>query len=219
LATLLRALAVASAAEADPARRGVARARCRTLLELHLLTWLPAWASAVRRLGLPWSTALADQVVELALFHCAEIEEADAVARREVSAIPFRELPALPDLGDPATDLSAIAQALTQAARAGLFLSRRDLTRIAQRSRTPLGFGPRAQLLATAFREGAHLDTLSPLLRELAALYRDWLSELAELEREAPRRVGALLAPWQRRAGEVLPWLDRVERAASGTCA
>jgi len=212
LATLLGALAVANAALADPTRFAWAGEQSRFLLERHLLSWLPAWVSAVRRLALPWPTALADQVLELALLQFAQ------ASPREKPTAPS-DLPALPDLDEPDTDLTTIAEALTCAARAGLFLSRKDLARLAQRSRTPTGFGPRSELLRTALREGAHLETLTALLYELAALYRAWIGELSALERGPMRELAALLAPWRKRSEEVLVLLGRLESSVTGECA
>ena len=67
LATLFRALGHASAREASlPGGRECATPlrRCtRDLLDRHVLTWIPPWRSAVRRMEETWPTALAAQCV------------------------------------------------------------------------------------------------------------------------------------------------------------
>jgi len=211
LATLLGALAHASGREARAERAGALRAAAavreatRDLLDRHILAWLPAWASATRRLALPWPSALADQVLELVAFHRADLD---------LPAATSPALPGLPDLDDAATDLGAIADALSCAARAGVFLSRRDMLCAARRSRTPIGFGPRSSVLLTALREGAHLGTLPAFLDDLAGVYRAWREELAALGQGPMQPCRALLAPWDERSEAALNWLGQLERAA-----
>lgn len=214
LSTLLRALAHASARQAD-SRRHPASAedfagQTQDLLDTHLLRWLPAWVSAVRRLEMAWPCALAEQIMALVRFHRSEF----GACRVEEKA-----LAPLPDLEAKETDLRTIALALTAPAVSGVFLSRHDIASLARRSRTPTGFGSRCVLLENALTSAAQYDTLTEIIEGMRAIYRCWEKELRETLLPGVPGFEGLISPWQQRASEASVLLGRIGVAARNAAA
>ncbi len=214
LATVFRALGHANARAVslhrDAEEAPLLRARTRSLLDRHVLSWLPAWVSAVRRLGQSWPTALAVQAIELALLHRQGLGEGGETAPK---------LAPLPDLDAKETDLRTIAHALTTPAIAGLFLSRRDVSALARSARAPTGFGPRSLLLENALQSAARYDTLPAIADHIGAIYREWQRELdVEYARAIPGLKDAT-APWRQRAAEAAGLLRRIRSAARNAAA
>ncbi len=191
LATELRALGVLGGAEADAAADGRAeivthlRDLQRGWLDDHVLRWFPVLASAARRSGRRWPSALLDQIADLLALH-----------REELGGAPQPEpLPGDPlDLEDPDTDLRTIARFLSTPARAGLFLGKDDLARVGRAFELPRGFGPRHLLAQNLLRSAIRFERLPEATEALAAIAGDWLGEIDR----SP--FADHLAPWAARA-------------------
>jgi TorA maturation chaperone TorD len=120
--------------EPDPARHQMWHHARRTLLQEHLISWLPAYAYAVTRVGFAFhagwarllTEALASEARELGAGGCAHL----------------RDVPALPG---PETD--GFVRALLAPARSGLIITRDDLARCARTSGLGLRMGERAFVL------------------------------------------------------------------------
>ncbi len=207
LATLLRALAHLSAAEAGDSGIQVQRAKdaARGLLDDHLLRWLPAWSSAMGRLEAMWPRALGTQVLELVLHHRESLGECTST---------HWSLDPLPDLDATETDLRAIARALATPSVAGIHLSRHDISLLARGARAPTGFGHRALLLENALQSAARYGTLDTLAGHAQALFDSWVAELESIRESASPGVRHATEPWLRRAGEMRRVLARIGAAA-----
>ncbi|MGE0789261.1 MAG: molecular chaperone TorD family protein [Sandaracinaceae bacterium] len=214
LATQLYALALLAGAEADALEDGELtiasglRERARHLLDAHLLRWLPAYASAVRRADRPWPSALLHTTLEVVLEHrsgLGPIDDDDAA---------FVLAPLALSLDEDATGLDDIARVLARPARAGALLSRDDAARLGRASATPRGFGDRATLFENLLRAGAQLGSLEHVVDSLISLLR---STQAELSDERVRDIPPCLRdPWRTRVDETCALLTRLRDASRG---
>lgn len=175
IGTQLGALAWLTGAEADALVDGqmgqVARLRGlrRRFLEERVLTWLPALAKAVEVQGAPLYTAVAHLALELSVDDRAALGDDLLVAGE-----PFA-LPPAPDLlADPKTSLRDIAGFLTTSAYAGVYLSRDDITRLAQNHRVPTGFTDRTTLLHNVLRSAVDYGVFAALIEDLRGLVAGW---------------------------------------------
>lgn len=212
LATQLRVLSFLSGAEADALQDGRVdlapriRELARDFLEGHLLRWLPVFTSAVRRSDRAFPKALAEQVQELVLLHRAGLD-------LEPSSEPFT----LPEPGlsldASETGLTEIASYLCTPGRAGIYLSRDDLTEMGRGAEVPRGFGDRATTLGNLLRSASHLGQWDRVLSALIRLVTDWQRELdAEHGSSAPT-LGRLLEPWRARAADTAAVLEQIRAA------
>lgn len=188
------------------AAMGAGRVDAR-FIDGQVLSWLPLVATAVRRLGRSYPTALVEQIEDLVLLHRAMLVEPCAAHH----ALPPADLA----LDDPETDLRAIAEWLATPARCGVYLARADLARIGGGNRVPRGFGDRSQLLVNLLRSAGHFDAIDGVFGDLEGVVDDWGGALAE-----PRYAGVseVLAPWVGRIAETRAMLGtlraRVARVA-----
>ncbi len=173
-------------------------------LDARVLSWLPAWATAVRRLARPYPTALATQIEDVVLLHRSLL--VDPVAARFELADPDL------DLDDPKTDLRRIGEWLATPARSGVLVTRADIARVGGGQRVPRGFGQRAQLVVNLLRSAANLDAFDGVVRGLEQVAREWAEALA-----APRydEVRALARPWAERAATTAETLRRLRQRAA----
>lgn len=193
LASALRCLAFLSGAEADALEDhhagAVERVRTlsRRLLDEHVLRYLPVLASAVRRTGLAFPTALVDELEPLAMLH-----------RRELPGDPSTfALPEPPPLLErEETGLREIAEYLATPALSGLVIGKDDLTRIGRSLRVPRGFGDRTQVLLNLLRAAVQYEVLDEVMVALADEARGQREALS-----APRyaSVAAFTSPWRAR--------------------
>ncbi len=194
LSTLLRALA-----QAHRDTESV-----RHLIDHHVLSWLPVWVDAVRRLDLAWPAALATQIEELVTHH------------REALGPGATEgplgLPVLPDLEARDTDFQRIASALTTPAIAGAFLSRHDLTTIARGLEIPTGFGSRVDLLANTMGGAVQYEKFPELLHRIRAVFLETRQAISASSSSRPES-------WTARMDASMAMLSRLGDAAPSAAA
>ena len=206
LATELRALGVLSGAEADAAADGKAdivghlRELQRGFLDEHVLRWFGALASAARRSGRAWPTALLAQLEDLLALHRGELGGA-------VEAPPLEGKPLA--LDDPETDLRGIARFLTTPARAGLFLGKDDLARVGRALELPRGFGSRALMTQNLLRSAVRFGRLGEVTAALGAILAAWEEEIDA----SP--FAAQLAPWRQRGATTKGALEELGAAVA----
>lgn len=176
LGVQLGALGWLAGAEADALFDGAggqaARVRGlrRRFLDERVLTWLPTFARAVTWQGEGVMADLARLALELA------VTDRQALGDDLMGGFgaPLA-LPSPPDLmADPKTTLRDIAHYLTTTAWAGLYLSRDDIARWAQRHAVPTGFTDRQTLLHNVLRSAVAYGRFAPLMDDLRALAEDW---------------------------------------------
>jgi TorA maturation chaperone TorD len=197
-------LAFLCAAEADAwederllSARRLRRIQYRFLDE-HLLRWLPGFLQAVRRQGFPFFSELTELAFELACEHYYDIGT-EMVVRGE----PFRLHP-LPDLlADHKTGFKEISSYLLTPAYSGLYLSRDEITRLAQAVALPRGFGDRGQMLHNLFLAAVDYGCLPDVLDRLSALNAEWVDYYRNISEqgEIPSQIAEV-------------WLERLERTA-----
>lgn len=209
LSTSLRCLAWLSGAEADALEDAHAGARervraiARRLFDEHLLRWLPAFASAVRRTELALPVALVEQLEALALAHRAELGGAPRGF----------ELPEPgPLLDREETSLRDLAELLATPASSGLVLGKHDLARLGRGARLPRGFGDRVQLLLELLRSAARYDALDALLE---ALEREARAEEEALAHPRYAAIDALTASWRLRLERTRALIARMRADAA----
>lgn len=216
LATELRALALSSRLESDAAalgrREDAERLRqlTRSLLDHHVLRWLPPLASAVARVERPFPTALVRQARDLAMLHRASLGGPYAAW-----ALPPLGL----DLGEPSTGLKDIARLLATPARAGIYLGRHDVGAVGRELGVPHGFGDRATLLTNLLETAVHLDALPAVVERLIGRLRAAREDVAVPAPFEEAGLEPLLAPWRERGHETESLLRRLHgEAAAYTC-
>ncbi|HEU5160808.1 MAG TPA: molecular chaperone TorD family protein [Streptosporangiaceae bacterium] len=118
--------------ESEPARSRMWRHARRTLLAEHLITWVPAYASAMVSLGSTYHAGWAKLLNEALASEAGDLGALDGTAH-------LRDIPALPS---PETD--GFVRALLAPARSGLIITRDDLARCARMTGLGLRVGERA---------------------------------------------------------------------------
>ena len=170
------------------------------------LPWIPAFTSAVERLGLSFPTALARQVEDLLLYHLSS-RAGHAPGDFLLGAPP----PPLA-LEDAETRLGDIVDHLLSPARCGLFMSRVDIQSVARSSGGSTGFGGRRTMLLHAIRTSVKHGKLSDLVQCVESIHLAWLSELERRVSEGfPEPIAA---HWGGRCAVTLEALSALERAA-----
>lgn len=190
---LYAALGEREHAERRPARKAAWHDARRTLLWEHLLTWVPAYVTAMTTLPAGFHTMWAR------LLRDALLGEARALEPPPITPLHLRDVPGLPDAGD-----DGFVRALLAPARSGLLITRHDLASAA----ADIGAGARA---------GGRAFILSALIGQDRAAAHRWLARRARWWEERHRAAGPPLAciarHWQTRAQTTLALLDQ---AASG---
>jgi TorA maturation chaperone TorD len=175
-------LAFLSGAEADAWEDGLPTVAHRMsalqidCLGQHLLRWLAPLALAIRQQGQLFYAALVELTIATVAAHWAGIgQEVDAEFA----------LPAGPDLlEDERTGLREIAAFMLAPAYSGIYLSRDDIGRLAQKQKLPRGFGRRQDMLLNVMRSAVNYEALEALLASLQVL----ASESAAAYREMAAR-------------------------------
>ncbi len=170
LGVIAGALSFLTGAEADAIDDGQRqrlesiRAHQRTLLDRHLLAWLPAYAAV----ALEHSHGFWHTVIELTLAVVAD-------HRRSLGG-PFGEPLSLPApvalLDDEGTSLRRIARFLTTACHAGTFVTRSDIAALGRDLDLPRGFGSRVNMLESLFLAAAEYDRFPAVIERVRDLLR-----------------------------------------------
>ncbi len=166
------------------------RTQQRTLLEEHLLRWLPALVVTVRREANPFYTAVADLTLALVADHYAAL--LDGTPPR---AIGFA-LPTQPDvLAGDGSGLKEIAAVLVAPPLSGVFLGRDQISRVARALALPRGFGDRVQLLTNLLRTAVQYDLFAAVVQALFETVGAWQQAYRAIGAAHPALV-PFLAPW-----------------------
>jgi TorA maturation chaperone TorD len=183
----------------------------QNFLDEHLLCWLPALAQSIRQQvddrflprnepGSQFFIAVAELTLAVVLSHRDELTGAGFA-----SEIRF-ELPASPRLLDnDQTRLADIAKFLITPAFSGIYLSRDDIGRLAQRGGLPRGFGDRQTMLVNVLRSAAKYDQLTDLLDSLKLVVKEW----REMYASSPVADHAFMRPIAK------AWLEKLGRTAA----
>ena len=170
----------------------------------HLAFWAPLLVLTIRRLAPDrFYATLAEETLG-ALF-----ELLDAYTLPQTVALPL--LPPPPryeanGLPEPDVDevagpgLRELVRRLLTPRRAGLFITRDDIRRLARQLELPLGMGTRQMMLATLFRLAGQYDEVEALVAGLRALLDESAQSYVELSSRMPA--------WRLYAD---CWLQRVE--------
>ncbi|RME10021.1 MAG: hypothetical protein D6802_10470 [Ardenticatenia bacterium] len=173
----------------------------------HLAFWVPLLVLTIRRLEPdPFYATLAEETLG-ALF-----ELLDAYTPPQTVALPL--LPPQPryeanGLPEPDVDEAAgpglreLVRQLLTPRRAGLFITRDDIRRLARQLELPVGMGTRQTMLVTLFRLAGQYDEVEALLAGLHALLDESAQSYVELSSRMPA--------WRPYAD---CWLQRVEETA-----
>ncbi|HEX6304953.1 MAG TPA: molecular chaperone TorD family protein [Anaerolineales bacterium] len=197
IALQLQFLAFLSAAEGEALEDGLVQVALsinqlqRQFMDEHLLTWLPAFVLAIRQQQDVFHSNLADLTLEMVLHHRADLGN-DLLAPETSFSLP----PAPDLLADQKTGLKEIAAYLVIPAYSGLYLSRRDITRLARSQLLPRGFGSRQQMLTNLLRSSADYDHVPALLEDIRALVAVWMQSYQSL---AGSGAGRFAIVWQDR--------------------
>lgn len=221
LGQMLRLMAVLLDAELDAAAHDatadirVVQAWQRRVLDQALLPWMPPlYAASVDQPRSLW-TATVEMAVAVAGDHRADLpslgvastDDNEAPIEGSADALDFDAL-----LADRRTGLRTLASALVTPRRSGVYLARRDIEGIAQRSDVPRGFGGRCDMLERVLRSAAEYGALPRVTEQLQALLTQRDQALATLS--AQRGLAAQIAPWRARVRATQDMLGKVATAA-----
>lgn len=149
----------------------------RRLLYEGWLAWLPLFTFAIARQEAPFMYRIASLVVELIQVHRAQVPPPE-----RLKSLPWPD-PAVPG---PEADVAQLATYLTTPIRFGCYLSLADMQRLGRQLGLPVGFGRRAQVLATLLHTAALQGRACALLTALLALIDTWQRYLKACDIEIP---------------------------------
>lgn len=197
LAALLGFYAALAERENDehrPGGAGVWREARRALLWEHLLTWVPAYATAMATLRSGFHAAWARLLLQ------ALLQEAQGLAPPPAVPLHLRDVPELPGPGS-----GGFVRALLAPVCSGLLITRSDLVQAA--TRTGLGARP-----------GGRTFTLRALIEQDRAATFAWLAQRAtwwaQQHRNAVPALGRIAQHWLGRAQASLRALEQIPRHA-----
>ena len=163
-------------------------------LDQHLLRWLPALVLAIRLQNLPFFSALADLVLDLAISHLSDMEHDPA----DVFILPDP-----PDLlADEQAGLRDIVAYLLTPAYSGVYIARDDIGRLARKQTLPRGFGGRRQMLQNLLRSAANYDMVEMVLQDMVQIIKGWKTAYGEMA--ADPILHPYIKSWQARAASTL---------------
>lgn len=180
--------------------------RMRSFLRGHLLWWLPVYVLAVKRQEERFYENLASLTLDLVFDHWHSINEAgksDSYTLPEVTSI----------LDDEKTGLREIAAYLTTPAWSGIYLSRREINRIARSENVPHGFGDRQTILTNLFRSSAEYDRIGSVIESLRVFVEEWKSEFEELFHKDLRGLDEIRGAWLGRLEKTSMTLQKILHA------
>jgi TorA maturation chaperone TorD len=159
-----------------------------SLLDRHLLRWLPLFVAAVRRLRVPFPAAMVGQLEDLVLYHRELLE-------LPVDASELEGSVQVDLLEDPDTGLAEIASHLLSPPQTGIFLSREDILSVARESGCFCGFGDRQTMLLNALRTAVQHDRIREFTGALSELHREEeLSLTRRIDEGLPEELATPLA-------------------------
>lgn len=168
----------------------------RTLLWEHLLSWVPAFTTAVTTAGSPPHAAWGRLLRTLLLQEAVDLFGGSGGPGQWPVPASLREVPALPG---PEDGVEAFLTAVLAPACSGVVLTRRDLATCA----ADLGLG---------LRMGGRRFVLLRLLDSDAGAVLAWLSRhaawWADEHRRLPRELGAIAEHWRVRADATVAALE-----------
>jgi TorA maturation chaperone TorD len=207
------------------------RDAARRLQREHLALWAPVFLLTLRRLEPP---TFYDRLAELTLAAVLETLPVDA---QPPGGDPFPDLPPPPiyraseppepggaagpgptpevSPRPPGDGLAEVVARLLSPRRAGLYLTRIDVSHLAAELDLPGGFGERRSLLATLFRSAGQYDLVAPLLAaldgRLAAAEADYAATAAAFPGWKPYALA-----WGSRLADTRQWLAELAAEAEG---
>ncbi|MBX2819971.1 MAG: molecular chaperone TorD family protein [Rhodothermaceae bacterium] len=129
-------------------------------LGTQVVTWIFPFLMALKAQKNPFYSEVAALTEALVISHCIEM----GIRRDSVFALPAMEEDIL---SNKQTGLKDIATFLCRPALSGIYLTRKDIKRIAGSLEIPTGFGDRIQTLSNTLRSAVTFDTLPSLINEL----------------------------------------------------
>ncbi len=116
----------------------------------------------------------------------------------------------LPEFAIQEDDLDSVVEGLIVPAKAGMFLSKQDISSLAHTLDVPLGFGDRALMLKSLFRAAGEYDRIQELLRLLQLQASGWIDAYTADARDFPQ-YAAIARDWLVLANVTLERLKRME--------
>lgn len=187
LLTDLEALAIKQGLPDDTQRF---RERQRDFLDRHLLCWLLPLVTAVKQQGHAFYSNFLQLILDLIQTHRSDL------APEPTGGCSWPEPPAL--LTKENTSLKDIADYLLAPVYSGIYLSRDDIGRLANRRELPRGFGSRQQLLLNLWRSAVTYEQFKTILGDLQLLVDEWLVVYDQMGTESVLRPFVL--SWRNRA-------------------
>jgi len=169
------------------------KGRMSRLIDNHIFPWLAPFALAVRHQG----NSFFIQVVDLTLESLDQQRRQYGRAKSKPLALP--KTPPVAD--DNLNDIKNISSHLLTPLSSGIFLSRDDIGRLAQRLTLPRGFGQRRHMIENLFESAITYEQTPNLLSSLQRLLTNWEDEYRELAKQS----GPTL--------QVEDWLSRVKES------
>ncbi len=177
----------------------------RRFLERHLLRWLPPLVLAIRQQNHSFYSALATMTLET-----VQKFRSDLVVPTKIDfSLPMP--PAL--LEDDKTNLGEIVTYLLTPVNSGIYLSRDDIGRLANRGSVPRGFGERRNMLTDLLRSAANYGHLDQVLAALQDLVANWESLYLQMDSSAGRYPEAIV--WASQASRTTAMLSEIRARAS----
>lgn len=178
----------------------------------HLLKWLPGFTQAVRQQNNPFYAELADLTLQFVLDHYIDISQ-HIITTQNTFSLPEQVNP----LHDKSTTLKDIARFLLKPVHSGLYLSRKDIIRLAKGMNLPRGFGDRLQMLTNLLSNAASYDQFPGLIDNLQALVTNWQTfyeDINSTSKIAPE-LKPFLSPWIFRLNQTAMILDAIHTEAA----
>lgn len=183
----------------------------------YVLSWLPAYLTALERLSVPFWIAVTRVALDVVSDHVRLLAGAGDAAELGSAELGSAELGSAAGeaiLANRGTGLRDVAEYLASAGRSGLFMSDAECSLVARPLDLPRGFGSRRQRLETLLRSAAEYDVLPALCQSLGTMVagrEERLRELAEGRFDPSHLEG-----WMRKLAATQQTLEELGSAAAG---
>jgi len=146
----------------------------RAFLAGHLLPWIPTFTYAIREVGSPLFSWLANYTFKILLEDWKNLggEKVENLSEQKIVLPHWDVMKDFLDLLE--TGIRDIAQNLTIPAFSGFFLSKSSLKFLARDVNIPMGFGERANLLENLLRESTRYEEAGSFIKNLLAYTQKW---------------------------------------------